>query len=547
MQEKIKQTDFLIIGSGISGLYLSSLLSEFGAVTVVTKDKITESNTYYAQGGIASVMRNVDSFESHIKDTINAGSGLCNIKAVELMVREGPSHIQKLMAMGTSFVRKASGDLDLHKESGHSQRRIVHSTDVTGKEIEESLVNAARKKNITILEHTSAVELLGSHHLENNIENNRTSKYCFGAYIYSRKTWDIIPIRAKATILATGGAGQVYLHSTNPSVATGDGIALAYRLGAKIANMEFYQFHPTTFYNPKNGRSFLLSEALRGEGGIIRNSKAIPFLKDYDPRGELATRDIVARAIDKELKESGAKHAYLDMTHLSKQRLKTKFPNIYNSLLNENIDISKDLVPIVPAAHYMCGGVFTDLWGQTNIAGLYALGETACTGVHGGNRLASNSLLESLVFASQIAKKLKDEVPSYSDKKLKIKAWKKENLSSPQEWIVIRHNLEEIKRIMWNYIGIHRSNHRLKLAQKHIRLLLTEIENYYQRSHVQNKILELRNLSLVASLIIDSALSRKESRGLHYNSDYPINSKQSEEYTFLVNKLESKIDKYEQK
>ena len=525
--------DFLVLGSGVSGLYLSYLLADLGSVLLVTKDELCESNTYYAQGGIASVIRDADSFQSHIADTLEAGAGLCNVEAVEILVNEGPAHIQKLLDMGAPFVRQASGRLDLRREGGHSQERIVHAADFTGRELEQLLIKAVHQKNVNILEHHCAVDLISPYHLEDCLDPAREKPSCLGAYIYSRKSWEISIVQAKACILATGGAGQVYLHSTNPAVATGDGLALAYRAGAKIANMEFYQFHPTSLYSQENERAFLLTEALRGHGAILRNPKGEAFLKRYDPRAELAPRDIVARAIDSELKQSGANHLWLDITHVPREELKKNFPNVYTHLAKKNIDLSRDWVPTVPAAHYMCGGVLTDLWGRTNVEGLYALGEAACTGVHGGNRLASNSLLESLVFAERIAQKLKEEQASLRQESRKVRPWQKEGLHDPEEWIIVQHNLEEIKKIMWDYVGILRSNYRLKRAQKRIQLLCSEIEDYYRRTFVQNKILELRNLALTARLIVDSALRRKESRGLHYNSDFPVNTAPSSEYTVL--------------
>ena len=530
----MSKVDFLVLGSGLSGLYLSYLLADLGSVLLVTKDELCESNTYYAQGGIASVIRDADSFQSHITDTLEAGAGLCNLEAVEILVSEGPTHIQKLLDMGAPFARQPSGRLDLRREGGHSQERIVHAADFTGRELEQLLIKAVHQKNISILEHHCAVELISPYHLEDCPDPSREKSSCLGAYIYSRKSWEVSIVQARACILATGGAGQLYLHNTNPAVATGDGIALAYRIGAKIANMEFYQFHPTSLYSQKHGQAFLLTEALRGYGAILRDHKGRPFLERYDPRAELAPRDIVARAIDSELKQNGASHLWLDITHVAKEELKKNFPNVYARLAKENIDLSRDWVPTVPAAHYMCGGVLTDLWGRTNIEGLYALGEVACTGVHGGNRLASNSLLESLVFASRIAHKLKEEKSTLGGGQREVRPWRKEGLHNPKEWIMVQHNLEEIKKIMWDYVGIMRSNHRLKRAQKRIQLLCTEIEDYYRRTFVQNKILELRNLALTARLVVDSALMRKESRGLHYNSDYPLNTLPSCEYTILL-------------
>ncbi len=516
--------DFLVLGSGISGLYLAYLLSDFGSVLLVTKGDAFESNTYYAQGGVASVLNDADTFQSHISDTLSAGAGLCDLNAVEILVNEGPMHIQRLLDLGARFMRDSAGDLDLRREGGHSQKRIVHATDFTGKEIEEVLLKAVYKKGIPILEHHSAVELITPGDLVTCSISFRQEKRCYGAYLYNRKTWEVFPVQAGATILATGGAGQVYQHTTNSSVATGDGVALASRAGAQIMNMEFYQFHPTTFYQEgtNHGKVFLLTEALRGQGAVIRNNKKYAFLKDHDERAELAPRDIVARAIDIELKRSGLKHVWLDATNIPKKNLQRDFPNVYTHLKKEGINLALDLVPTVPAAHYMCGGVKADLWGCTNVTSLYAVGEVACTGVHGGNRLASNSLLEGLVFADRIAKHLNRK--RIKCQNMKIRGWLKEGLVNTDEWILVQHNFEEIQKIMWNYVGITRSQKRLERAYSRIQLLRQEIEDYYRRTFIQNKILELRNLSLISHLITASALSRKQSRGLHYNADYPLST-----------------------
>ena len=529
------EVDFLVLGSGISGLYLSHLLSDLGEVLVVTKKDAFESNTNYAQGGIASVLESTDTFESHIRDTLNAGAGLCNPEAVEILVKEGPTHVQRLLQLGVQFVHKPSGELDLRCEGGHSAPRIVHSTDFTGREIEKVLLQAVQqKKNIRILEHHSAVELITQYHLADCADPANQMSSCFGAYVYDRSSWDIFSIRAKATIIATGGAGQVYLHNTNPDVATGDGIALAYRAGAEISNMEFYQFHPTALYQERQDKKqvFLLTEALRGHGAVLRDHSGQTFLERYHKQRELASRDIVARAIDAELKKSGAKHLWLDATHIPESELKQNFPNIFDHLQKININISQEWVPIVPAAHYMCGGIRTNLFGATNITGLYALGEAACNGVHGGNRLASNSLLEGLVFAWRIAEYIKKHTPK-EQKQAKIREWKKQNLQNPKEWIMVQHGFDEIKSTMWDYVGIIRSNLRLERALVRIELLQKEIEDYYQQTFIQNKILELRNLALVSHLIVKSALQRKESRGLHYNSDYPETSSPTRNDTIL--------------
>ncbi len=531
MQEEI-HCDFLIIGSGISGLYTALNISELGNVVIITKSSITESNTIYAQGGVASVFSDTDSFENHIHDTLIAGAGLCDEEAVKILVLEGPKHIKKLIEFGVSFEKDSYGNLDLHIEGGHSHHRIVHSRDITGKEIELALEKQVKEnKRIQVLENHVAVELITQFHLDEKGDPILKKPVCYGAYVYSRETWEIFKVIAKATILASGGAGQVYLYNTNPEVSTGDGVALAYKAGAIITNMEFYQFHPTTLYSP-NYPTFLISEALRGYGAKLLDYKGKPFMDKYHPLKELAPRDIVARAIDAEMKRSGSPCVYLDITHKNETEIKEKFPNIYNTCLERGIDITKELIPVVPAAHYMCGGVEVDLWGRTRLKGLYAVGEVSHTGVHGGNRLASNSLLEGLVFGYRIFEDLKKEIPIKEKKK--IKPWFKEGLNNPEEWILVQHNLQEIKTIMWNYVGIVRSNLRLERALRRMNLLYDEIMDFYKRTVIQNKILELRNIVLVAKIIILSALYRKESRGLHYNSDYPENRNPSKEYTRIM-------------
>ena len=523
------ECDFLILGSGVTGLYTALQLAELGSVILVTKSELVESNTAYAQGGIASVLAGTDSFESHINDTLDAGAGLCDPEAVRVLVTEGPGHIKRLVELGAHFERNQTGELDLHREGGHSHNRIVHSGDLTGKEVELVLAASARSKNVTILEHHTAVELITRYHLKDS-RPSADEPTCFGAYIYNRKTWEISIIRARATILATGGAGHVYLHNTNPEVATGDGIALGYKAGAVITNMEFYQFHPTCLYDPGR-RSFLITEAMRGFGGKLLNFDKKPFMHQYDDRKELAPRDIVARAIDAEMKKSGSPHVWLDVTHFSADELLHSFPNIYATCLSRGIDIAKDLIPVVPAAHYMCGGVQTDLFGRTALKGLYAAGEVASTGVHGGNRLASNSLLEGLVFGSRIVDDLKQNKISRSVDA--IRPWDKEGLDNPEEWILVQHNYGEIRHIMWNYVGIVRSNLRLDRALRRIDLLLDEVTDFYRRTVIQNKILELRNLAIVAKLIILSARNRHESRGLHYSTDYAENRAPSRQNTSI--------------
>ncbi len=525
---RVVDVDFLILGSGISGLYAALLLAEHGKVLVVTKERASESNTAYAQGGVASVLAATDSFEKHITDTLEAGAGLCDRHAVEILVQEGPAHIRRLMELGAQFQRTPTGELDLGREGGHSANRIVHAADLTGREIERVLEKAVRDAGIPVLEFHAAVELITGYHLENFPDGPLS---CYGAYIYDRRTWDIFIVRARAVLLATGGASQVYLHNTNPEVSTGDGVALAYRAGAVISNMEFFQFHPTVLPASGGHGAFLITEALRGFGAKLLDPNREPFMQRYDSRLELAPRDIVARAIDAELKRSGAKNIWLDARHCGREALLEHFPNIYAHCLEQDVDISKDLIPVVPAAHYMCGGVRTDLDGRTNLPGLFAIGETACTGVHGGNRLASNSLLEGLVFAARSAAFLGRHPPP--ETRPVVRPWNKEGLANAEEWILVQYNYEEVKKVMWNLVGIVRSDLRLNRALRRINLLLEEVQDFYRRTIIQNRILELRNLTLVARLIVESALLRKESRGLHFTTDYPENREPSDRYTDL--------------
>lgn len=524
-------SDFLVIGSGIAGLTFAIKASQIGTVNIVTKKQDFDSNTNYAQGGIASVLSANDSFENHINDTLNAGSGLCNEKAVDVLVREGPERINELIEWGARFSYKKNKNgkstLDLGREGGHSFNRIVHAKDLTGKEIESALLEKISKiKNINIFENHTAVDLLTEHQLHIlNRKSRKNSITCYGAYILENSTSAVHIFNSKITLLATGGVGQVYLHSTNPGIATGDGITMAYRAGALVADMEFYQFHPTSFYNEKfEDISFLISEAVRGEGAILKNSKGAAFMKRVHPLKDLAPRDIVARAIDMELKKSGDKCVYLDITFKGKNFLQKRFPGIFEHCLGKGIDISKDPIPVVPAAHYLCGGIVSDLDGRTSINNLYVSGESACTGVHGANRLASNSLLEGIVFSHR-AFIHSSNLLKNSKKEIKIPAfplWDKKGTFDFEEWVLILHNLEEVKRLMWDYVGIVRSNNRLQRAFRRINLLEEEIQDYYRRSTLTSKLIELRNLATIAKLIIISSLERKESRGLNYNTDYPL-------------------------
>jgi L-aspartate oxidase len=527
-----KETDFLIIGSGVTGLFLALKISKFGSVTIVTKKSDYESNTNYAQGGIAGVFSDSDHVEMHIQDTLVAGAGLCDEEAVRVLVEEGPLRVKELLDIGVPFNRDADGNLDLGREGGHRENRIVHAHDRTGREIENSLLTAVKNTaNIKILENHACVDLLTRHQIKNG---DNLPLQCYGAYILDTEVGEITPLVAKRTILATGGAGQVYMHSTNPSIATGDGVACAYRAGAKVKNMEFYQFHPTSLYH-EQGNSFLISEAVRGEGGILRDHTGKAFMVDYHEMKDLAPRDIVARAIDNEMKKSGLPHVYLDITHKPADFISSHFPSIYEKCLQLGIDITTQPIPVVPAAHYMCGGVETDLYGRTNIEYLYAAGEVSCTGVHGGNRLASNSLLECLVFSDRIAQDIqKSGKIEFAPECKLIPNWDKEGTKNAEEWVLVSHDLHEIKALMSDYVGIVRSDMRLLRASRRIQLIREEVKDYYNRTTVTLGLLELRNLALIADLIVRSALLRKESRGLHFSTDYPENRNPSREDTILT-------------
>lgn len=514
---KHRNYDFLVIGSGSAGLTFALKVADYGKVGLITKNRKNEANTKYAQGGIASVFDENDSFEKHVEDTLIAGAGLCKKDAVELIVREGPKMIRELIEWGAEFTRE-NGELHLGREGGHSFHRIVHAADMTGREVERVLVEkASSHPNIEIMEHHFALELLTEHHLGDYV-TRYDEIHCYGAYVLDVKTSQVERVLAKSTILATGGAGQVYLHSTNPEIATGDGIAMAYRAKARIANMEFIQFHPTSLYHP-DADSFLISEAVRGHGGILRNADGVAFMEQYDERKELAPRDIVARAIDDQLKKRGENCVYLDVTHIDSDEIKEEFPLIYQTCLEYGIDITKRPIPVVPAAHYICGGVITDLNGQTSIKGLFACGEVANTGVHGANRLASNSLLEALVFAHRASDKARRYVKKvdYCDD---IPEWDESGTANTEEWVLISHNKQEMQHVMWDYVGIVRSDLRLERAMRRIRLLYEEVEDFYDRTKVSVPLCELRNLIGVGSLIVRSALKRRESRGLHYTTDY---------------------------
>ncbi|NUN12660.1 MAG: L-aspartate oxidase [Myxococcales bacterium] len=517
------QTDFLVIGSGVAGLSYALQAAEHGTVAIVTKRSCEESNTHYAQGGIASVWDDGDSFESHIRDTLVAGAGLCRRDAVEVTVSEGPAAIKRLIDWGVRFshdTQKQPPQYDLGREGGHSHRRILHAKDMTGAEIEHALISAVSSHpNIKVVEHHVAVDLVTRHRLRRS-EFGKGDR-CLGAYVLNTQTGQIETWMARVTLLATGGSGKVYLYTSNPDVATGDGVAMAFRAGAAVANMEFIQFHPTCLYHA-NAKSFLISEALRGEGGILRRRDGTPFMQGVHPMADLAPRDIVARAIDRELKQTGDDCVFLDMTHKDGDFILERFPTIFQRCMSFGIDIRTMPIPIVPAAHYQCGGVLTNLYGETGIPGLFVCGEVACTGLHGANRLASNSLLEAVVFSQRalsaglnlLGQPLDTEDPD-------VPPWVTGFASNPDEAVVISQSWDEIRRFMWNYVGIVRSNGRLMRAQRRIALVQTEIREDYWKYYLTRDLVELRNLATVASLIIESALSRQESRGLHYNADYP--------------------------
>jgi L-aspartate oxidase len=513
--------DFLIIGSGIAGLSFALRVAQLGSVIVITKKNEIDSATNLAQGGIAAVMSADDSKQNHIQDTLVSGAGLCDEDVVHLVVDKGPERVRDLIALGVGFVKnsKDSSGLDLGREGGHSRRRVAHAHDFTGREIERTLLEKVKRTaSIQVLENHRAIDLILT--TENKENEKKLGGCCAGAYVLNEKG-EVEVYRAKVTTLCTGGTGKVYLYTTNPDIATGDGLAMAFRAGAIMANMEFVQFHPTCLYHPK-AKNFLISEAVRGEGGILVDQHGHPFMEKYDSRKDLATRDAVARAIDREMKERGADCVFLDITHKDKEYVKERFPTIYKRCLEYGIDITCELIPVVPAAHYMCGGVETDIWGRTSIDGLLALGETACTGLHGANRLASNSLLEAVVFAERAYEYCADHWDSISCKAFpEVEPWKVGDAQALSEEILIHHNWDLIRRIMWNYVGIVRNIKRLKLAKKHVNALFQEIEQHYKDYFVSQDMIELRNIALVSLLIIESALNRKESRGLHYLVDYP--------------------------
>lgn len=513
--------DFLVIGSGLAGLSFALKAARHGTVAIVTKRASSESNTRYAQGGIACVTGADDSFELHIQDTLEAGAGLCDEAVVRTIVTDAPARIRELIEFGVHFDERESEDggqaLDLGREGGHSRRRILHSRDVTGREIELALLErVAQTPNIDVLENHMAVDLITLRKLGHVSENR-----CLGAYVLNEPTGEVLTLRSDRIVLATGGCGKVYLYTTNPSIASGDGVAMAWRAGAKVANMEFVQFHPTCLFHPE-ARSFLISEAVRGEGGRLLDSRGAQFMERYDAKRELAPRDIVARAIDAEMKRTGAKCVYLDISHKPVEFVRERFPHIRETCLRFGIDITSQPIPVVPAAHYQCGGVATDADGRTSLPGLFAIGEVGCTGLHGANRLASNSLLEAIVLAHRCLEAIVG-VPqkSRSTWPLELPEWVSGNVQDVDELVVIYHNWDEIRRLMWDYVGIVRTTKRLHRAATRLRNLQQEIQEFYWNFKITTDLLELRNLATVAGLIVDCALLRKESRGLHFTLDHP--------------------------
>ena len=517
------QVDFLVIGSGVAGLSFALRAARHGTVCVVTKKESAESNTNYAQGGIAAVMDPADDTEAHVRDTLVAGAGLCHPDVVRMVVEEGPDRVRDLIDLGARFDRDPGGSLHLGREGGHSADRIVHATDMTGREVERALLAAVRaSESITVLQHHFAVNLLTEHQLGADTSGGEGLS-CFGAYVLDTETGAVETVLAKATLLAAGGAGQVYQHTTNPRVATGDGIAMAYRARAVVANMEFVQFHPTSLYLPGadfGGRSFLITEAVRGDGGLLTNLAGERFMPAYDEREELAPRDVVARAIDDQMKKRGEDHVWLDISHRPDADVLRHFPNIQDTLLRHGIDMTRDPIPVVPAAHYTCGGVVVDRHARTSIAGLFACGEVTCSGLHGANRLASNSLLEALVYAHNAVGPAVEHAAA-SAFEGRIPDWDESNTENLGEWVLVSHNREELRRVMQSYVGIVRSELRLRRAARRVALIHQETEEFYQRTRLSVELCELRNLAAVAHLVVGCAQRRTESRGLHYMTDFP--------------------------
>lgn len=516
-----RETDYLVIGSGLAGLSFALKVADKAKVIVIVKATLDETNTSYAQGGIAAVTYEPDTFEKHIKDTLICGDGLCNEEAVRLVVTGAPEQIKQLTQWGVDFDRTAKGTYDLAREGGHSEYRILHHKDSTGAEIQRAIIRQVKlHPNIEVLENHFAVDLITQHHLGQQVRRRDGNIACFGAYILNLKNQQVGCYLSKLTVVATGGTGNIYHATTNPSVATGDGIAMVSRAKGEIENMAFIQFHPTSLYNPGERPSFLITEAMRGFGAILKTQDGKDLMSKYDKRGSLAPRDIVARAIDNEMKIRGEEFVYLDCTHKDPQEVKSHFPNIYQKCLSIDIDITKDMIPVVPAAHYLCGGIKVDLNGQSSIDRLYAIGETSCTGLHGANRLASNSLSEAIVYANCAAK---HSLPRLSTLSIEagIPSWDYEGTSHPEEMILITQSYKEMQQIMSNYVGIVRSNLRLERALARMEIIFRETEELYKVSILSQKLCELRNMIKVGYLIIKSAQGMHESRGLHYSIDYP--------------------------
>ena len=529
------KTDFLIIGSGVAGLTFALKMAELGRVALVTKKGLWDSNTTLAQGGIASVFDQLDSFDLHIQDTLAAGDGLCNRDVAEMVVKNGPARIRDLVNLGVQFniEKKARSDgeslnLDLGREGGHSRKRIVHAQDMTGMEIAKVLVDHVNNHDrITVFEDHIAIDLITiSKRMKRGLITTAHEDYCCGSYVLDRNANRVKTFCAQITLLATGGAGKVYLYTSNPDIATGDGISMAYRAGATVANLEFVQFHPTCLYHA-DAKNFLISEAVRGEGGVLIYSAGNTFMHQYDPQKDLACRDIVARAIDTELKKSGDDSVFLDISHKDSEFVKTRFPNLYEKCLTFGFDMTAEPLPVVPAAHYICGGVATDMFGRTDLNRLYVTGETACTGLHGANRLASNSLIEALVYANQAAVQALKDIQTIDANSIPVPSpWDDVGTTDSDELIMVAHNWDEIRRCMWNYVGIVRSDKRLERAKRRIEIIQKEIHQYYWDFRVSSDLIELRNIATVAQLIIKCARHRKESRGLHYNIAYPYRDDQ---------------------
>jgi L-aspartate oxidase len=518
----IKKYDFLVIGSGIAGMSYALKVAEKGSVALICKTELEEANTYYAQGGIASVTNlNVDNFEKHIEDTMIAGDWINHREAVEKVVREAPKQINELIYWGVDFDKKEDGSFDLHREGGHSEFRILHHKDNTGAEIQTSLVEAVKNhSNITVMEHHFAIEIITQHHLGATVTRRTPNIECFGAYILDLSSGKVETYLSKVTTIATGGIGSIYPTTTNPLVATGDGIAMVYRAKGTVKDMEFVQFHPTALFHPGDRPNYLITEAMRGYGAVLRTLEGKEFMQKYDERLSLAPRDIVARAIDNEMKNSGDEHVYLDVTHKDPELTKKHFPNIYAKCLSIGIDITKDYIPVAPAAHYLCGGILVNLDGESSIHRLYAIGECSCTGLHGGNRLASNSLIEAVVYADAAAKHGKKHLDKYNFNE-KVPEWNDEGTHSNEEMVLITQSIKEVGQIMSAYVGIVRSDLRLKRAWDRLDIIYEETEDLFKRSKASREICELRNMVNVGYLVMRQAMERKESRGLHYTIDYP--------------------------